>query len=402
MDQPAAIGGVVARRLLHVEAHARLSPSAAGRWVVCPGSIAMTEVLPDDRNEAAEEGTASHWVASETLLGRGAALGRAVGMGTGSVVAPNGIVITEEMVDAAMVYVASVTRIAPQPHTRSVEHRVYCKRIHPACWGTPDCWHFNPATWELHVWDYKYGFGIVEPEENWQLICYVAGIIEQIRGHYPAGQFDQQLKVVLHIVQPRPYHVLGSDRTWTIMACDLRSCFNRLETAAAEAMGPSPRCLSGSHCQYCRARHACPAAQQAAYNAVDMAYQAVSQPLPPEALGLELRALRQAADAIKHRLTGLEQQAIGLINAGTGIPGWGIEHGQGHAKWKAPADQIFALGDMMGIDLRAPAAAITPAKARDKGLDLSLAAGFIERPSTGIKLVRQDKTLAARVFGGSQ
>ena len=50
--------------------HARLSPSAAGRWTKCPGSIRLVESLNvvDESSFAAEEGTAAHELLELCLL----------------------------------------------------------------------------------------------------------------------------------------------------------------------------------------------------------------------------------------------------------------------------------------------------------------------------------------------
>ena len=48
-------------------AHSKLSASGAERWMRCPGSIAMSEGLPDTSSVAADEGTAAHFIASVCL-----------------------------------------------------------------------------------------------------------------------------------------------------------------------------------------------------------------------------------------------------------------------------------------------------------------------------------------------
>lgn len=372
--------------------HARLAPSSANRWVNCPGSVTMEERYPErTESESAREGTAGHWVGSEVLVGRGAEsfVGRT---------APNGVIITEEMVDAAKVYVEHVYSIAPLAASRIFERRVAITRVHPTeCFGTPDCRYSTPG--ELHVWDYKYGYGIVEPKENWQLICYAAGYMDELT-EIPAGLFDQGLTVNLHIVQPRPFHQQGSCRTWRIAGTDLRGYINRLEAAATAALGPNPQLQSGDHCRYCSARHACPAAQKAALFAIDYSCGAIPEELSARALGIEYRTLQRAAEAIKYRLTGLEQQIIQLLQKGQGSDtGFGIQHGKGRVQWSVPAAEVFSLGDLMGKDLRAPLSPITPVQAQKLGLPADVLNAYTSTPENGIKLVPSGGTLAAQVFG---
>jgi hypothetical protein len=49
--------------------HARLSPSGADRWMLCPGSTRLEEGLPNTSSKFADEGTAAHFLASECLIG---------------------------------------------------------------------------------------------------------------------------------------------------------------------------------------------------------------------------------------------------------------------------------------------------------------------------------------------
>jgi hypothetical protein len=369
--------------------HAKCSPSAAGRWVRCPGSVQMAAQFPSADSEASREGTASHYVGSTRLEGYETP---AVGSRD-----PKGTVITIEMIEGANEYFEAVKAVVlsdPARPALTVEQPVNAFSIHPhACWGTPDLWHRLNGN-EIHVWDYKFGFGIVEPFENWQLITYASGIMDHLKID---GIADQNTWIVLHIVQPRAPHVLGSHRQWRVRACDLRPYINQLAHAAATACEPNPPVQSGDHCKYCDARHACPAAQRAALFAIDYADTARVEVLTPEALAMELRTMQRAANAIKYRLTALEATAISTLQAGGTVPGFGLQRGQGRAAWTKPVGEVFALGDLMGVDLRAPAEAITPAAARKK-LPAELIAAYSAAPESGMKLVPVDNTQAAMIF----
>ena len=51
------------------KAHAKLSPSAAYRWINCPGSVALAEQCPPAPSSAyADEGTLAHAVAETKLM----------------------------------------------------------------------------------------------------------------------------------------------------------------------------------------------------------------------------------------------------------------------------------------------------------------------------------------------
>ena len=48
-------------------AHAKLSPSSADRWMVCPGSTVLEAGKPDSSSDFADEGTAAHFLAATCL-----------------------------------------------------------------------------------------------------------------------------------------------------------------------------------------------------------------------------------------------------------------------------------------------------------------------------------------------
>lgn len=365
--------------------HAPLAPSSASQWVVCPGSVPMQALFPETEGEEAREGDACHWLAAEALHGRVGT--RPVGM-----TAANGVIITEEHYEAAVVYVKTVRGFAPGPCALYIEHPITIPRVHEQCYGTPDAFFYDAGTATLHLPDLKFGFGIVDVFENWQLICYAVGVLDFLQLD------DQKTRVKFYIVQPRGFHREGPVRTWEVLASDLRPYANKLAHAAQAAM-LTPQCVSSVQCRYCSARHACPSAQQAAMYSVDYVGQPTPEALDAVALAIELRTLRRASEAINYRLTGLEAQAEAMINAGQLVPGFTLQHGTGRATWNKPAAEVFALGDLLGVKLQKDPEPVSPAEARKRGLDETLLNAYTFKPSTGVKLIPNDKTVASRVFG---
>lgn len=132
--------------------------------------------------------------------------------------------------------------------------------------------------------------------------------------------------------------------------------------------------------------------------AVDYTASTLGCTLSPEALAMELRILYRCADLVNARLTGLEQQAIGMLQAGTTVPGYTMDHGKGRAIWSRPVNEVLVLGEMLGLNLAAPQEAVTPAQAKKMGLDTEVLAAYSETPTTGLKLVKSDKSQAALAF----
>ena len=377
--------------------HSRLAPSAAGVWVKCPASVIMQEQgLPNEQSEHAREGEASHWVGAEVLNN----VKDKILDGEGST-APNGVILTEEMVENALIYSNEVTRVLQDiPHcTLHIEEKVEAPYVHPESWGSVDAEAFDSrGNGTIYLWDYKYGYGIIEVFENWQMINYALGLLYKYTSE--GGSVDPKTRVIMAIVQPRPFHEDGPIRVWETTAGELSEYAKTLSDAAGEALGPDPRVISGSHCRYCRARHACPAAHKAAMTAIDITGQAAIESLNPEALSYELSILRRAQEAIEYRLTGVEAQALAYIKQKGIVPGWGVKPGMSRVTWDGPAEDVFILGDINGIELRKPPEPITPKQAEKAGLPVELVNGNSSSSAAKLKLVPDDGSKAQKVFGG--
>lgn len=366
--------------------HALLAPSSAHKRIHCPGSRALEAAYPEiEPSQSSLEGTAAHWAASEYEAGRTIDVG---------LIAPNGVMLTDEMVDGAELYVADIraTDAEFEGCPVVVEQRVDISTIHPDCWGTPDAWRYKPR--KLVVWDYKFGHRYVEIFENWQLIEYAAGILDQVGVN---GLSDQYTEVEMRIVQPRCYVGGEPIRVWRIMAVDLRNYFNHLRNREAVSMSEDAKCIVNPHCRDCTGRHACQALQRAAYGDMDVATSTVAFDLPPDALGRELRFIEQAIERLTARQTGLAEQALSAIKRGQRVLFYKAEPSMGRQRWNKPDAEIIALGDMMGVPL-AKSKVITPKQALIAGLDPTLVGAFAETPFGETKLKADDGTDARKIF----
>lgn len=369
-----------------MSAHSIIAPSSAGRMVYCPGSPTLEAKHPQDDTEDTLNGETSHWVASSVLTTE-QRIEDFLGL-----TSFNSVIITEEMVDAAQLYVATI--LAVSGTDLHVEESIRAPRIHAESFGTPDCWYYDAVLGILHIWDYKYGHGVVEPFENWQGVNYYAGIIDKL------GIPDEHLLVHIHIVQPRAPHYEGPVRTWKTTGGALRTYVNRLHNAAGEALGPEPRYISGPHCRYCKGRHVCLSAEQAAMYSVDVTNNAASRDLSNEEIGTELAILTRAYKALEYRITGLDTEALARINKGAVIPGRKKGYGRGSIIWTKPKKEIAILGDLMGVDIRKPEEVLTPNQAKEKGIDISLLDVYTEKRSGKARLDKDDNSKTRQIFGG--
>lgn len=367
--------------------HSILPPSSAARRVQCPASTRAEAAYPEteDSPEAAE-GTAAHWGLAEMLSGRLVDVGQ---------IAPNGVYLTEEMIEAIDLAHADIeATLAPfglKTHQGAVEQRVAILPVHAEAWGTPD-YSIWLTSDHLLVVDFKFGHRPVDVFENWQLIEYVAGLLHE------RGADDMRTRVTVKIAQPRAFHRDGPIRSWSFPATDIRAHINIANAAAVEALGPNPRFRVGPECRDCRARHACETLQRAALTACDIAGAAQPFDLPPTALALEYRVLKRYAALLDARITGLEEQALAQIKAGKPLPGLRVEHGAGREVWTITDLQVIQIGKAIGVNVARPLAAMTPKQAVKAGLPDAILAGIVNTPRGAAKLVEDDGARARRVF----
>lgn len=376
-------------------AHAFLPPSGAGAWVICALWPTMNRLYPElEEGVEAAEGTAAHWVVEELLYRRPVAVDQVAG---------NGVPVTAQMLEGADVYVEEVGRayasLASVSHYK-VEQRVAIPAVHPNNWGTPDCWIFghNPTSGRarLIIVDYKFGHGFVEVFENWQLVDYASGILDEL-GIDGAG--DEFVDVEFVVVQPRSYHRDGPVRRWTTQARELRPLVNKLAGAAEAAHLPNPKARPDpAACKHCPGRHACEALQREAYHAADVAGMSTPLELPLEAMALELRTLERAQKLLEARASGLAEQLEHALAGGQRCAHYTLAPGESKLVWNKSPAEVLALGQLLGADLAKPREPVTPTQAK-KLIDPALVAVYSERTRAALKLTPVDTVGARKVFG---
>ena len=372
-------------------AHSPLAPSSAERAVPCPGSVRLEAMFPEtESNPDALDGEAAHWGLAEMLGGRDVAVGER---------APNGVFLTQEMIDGALLMVEDIeAELAPfgmVPQSGAIEVAVSIPNVHAMCWGTPDYRHWLPTVPRptLLLYDFKFGHRQVEVFENPQMVDYASGCISA------TSLNDLQIDVIVKIVQPRAFHRDGSVREWRFPASDIRGLVNIRKASADEALGPDPRTKSGAHCRDCKARYACPTNQSAGFAAMDYSGKAVPLDLTAEAMGLELVMVDESIKRLEARKTGLEAQVVASLKAGKSVPHWSMQTGKGRERWAKPDATIIAIGKALNVDVSKPPEAITPKQAVARGFPLVQMPELAESPRTAAALTRDDGTKARRIFG---
>jgi Protein of unknown function (DUF2800) len=371
-------------------AHAFLPPSAAHVWVVCAMWPTMNRLYPETGEKPeAREGAAAHWVMEQFLYERAVEVGQ---------FADNGVPVTQEMIEGADLYQGVVA--AAYASIRSVtdycvEQQVLIPRVHPANRGTPDTWIFghNPTTGraQMIVIDYKFGHEFVPVFENWQLINYAFGILDELDAD------DQTVDVEFIIVQPRNYHRDGPVRRWHVRADAFRAQRNILRYAAEAAHEPKPKATVSPGCIHCPGRHACATLQQAGYAAAAAAQDSTPLEMEPAARGLELKMLERAQMLLDARVSGLKEQVEHDIVTEGGNPHYVMVSTPGRVKWAKPVGEVIALGQMCGADLSRPNV-VSPTQAK-KLIPPELVDAYSERGAGGRALEQMDTAGARQIFG---
>ena len=379
-----------------------LRPSAAHRWVYCAGSVQAEAQFPDEETDATREGNAAHWVGSEILIHYANNMDVQLASDYLDKPDPAGTIIDMEMIEGVHQYVNDVLQVAQQHgalRLLQIEETLQIPRVHPTnAEGTPDCWFYDAAAGVIYIWDFKYGRGVVEVAENWQLIDYAAGILDHLGIN---GEADQHVRVNLRIVQPRAFHIDGTVRHIEIPASDLRGPVNKLQYQGALALQADPPTVAGTHCDNCKARRGCSTLQNAAARTTDTVETLHLVDLTPAELNVEMTYLEKAADMIAARLEALDAQAFELMmSQGVMVPGRSIGTGRGSTKWNKPNVEVYALGTLLPepVDLRQDKP-ITPKQAIALGVDEAVINAYSERIPGKARVVRSKDTIAGRVFG---
>lgn len=348
--------------------HSILSPSSAHIWKHCAAYPTMSRKYPEEESEEAKEGTAAHWVAWEIFFGRYVKVDD---------VAPNGIVVTQEMVDGGELLVGTLLSYAPHG-SWNIEQKVTVFDDLD-CFGTPDAWAYIEEINTLVVPDYKYGHKFVEEFENDQCVPYVKGIIDML------DVDDQTLNVIIVIVQPRCYYRGEPVRMWYFKGSDIRGQINVLRMAAERALDIDPVATTNPGCGDCSARHDCPALQKATYADVETSTHSTPIHITAQAAAIELKMLERAQERMEARIKGLSAFVLNQVKLGQRVPHYQLSQSYGNRKWSISDAEVVSIGQCFEKNLQKQSV-VTPSQAIKLGIDEAVIKEYSIVPMRELKL----------------
>lgn len=338
--------------------HARLSASGSERWMECPGSIRLGELVPqeDDESDYAAEGSAAHALAEKCMLD-----GMDTWMFVGSALEGHEkFPVTPEMAEAVQVFLDYARGLYGEgvedgSITMLVEHTIGEEHIGLHGGGTLDL-AFHDLNREkgggfLHLLDYKHGVGVavdIGPRErdekdpiagfNSQMLYYAYGLLKSL-----GVEHGQGINTGLTIGQPRAVHEEGPIRERWLSSDDILDWGDNILLPAMRAVDASDAPLQlGSHCRFCPAKLVCREMKENFSSVVEGEVDNVAG-MSDEELALEFDRIEQAQMYIK----ALRDEAFRRAMNGTPVPGTKLVAGRADRQWKddAEAELIEKFGD---------------------------------------------------------
>ena len=308
-------------------AHAELGPSSAERWMTCPGSVTLSRGISDSGSDNANEGTMMHSFSAMCLED-----GMDAYAYIGTIDKETGLTLDAKQAIDVQMYVDHVRDIVSSTGgSLLVEQRL------PIGWmtgekgaaGTADAVIIAPD--ELIVVDAKFGFKLVEAEENKQLQMYAAAAYDELK----IGYDFKSVRIV--IVQPR----LNATPEWTTTPDALMEFAAEVAFAAdSVAEHTDVYVPSEKGCQWCRAKAICPAIKAKVMDDFDTV-------VPETADSDDLARVMANANLIESWVKSIRAEVEKRLLAGVAVLGYKLIQGKkGNRKWADAAEAEAALKSM--------------------------------------------------------
>jgi hypothetical protein len=366
--------------------HAKLSPSAAHRWMNCPGSVRLIGDDSGTTTQAAMKGTAAHYVLEQMIINDEHDVSKYQGYSalveaeTGDVelYAPGVpaldpekprpgwflFIVDDEMVNGVQVTIDKVDEL----RASMWNVKVYPERYLDMTWldsrfgGTADVTlvegegdeeeadflGLDEDGW-AHLVDHKNGYLLVDHKDNEQLLNYAVGILHE----HPKAK-----GVRVTISQPNAPHLEGPTRTVEYTRAEIEAFAKKMKKAAEETDKPNAPLRAGDWCTFCPAKTRCEefegmikreAISEFEGDDIDFNDEPPAQlsvPEKVEELARKARWVTLINSWCNEIMTALQRE----MENGAEAPGWKLVRGRANRKWtesytpEVIASHFIALG----------------------------------------------------------
>jgi len=334
--------------------HAKLSPSAAHRWMRCPGSVSLCAKFEDTSSEFAAEGSAAHFLAEHCYASKSNPMDYQgywvqdddIYEDADNTKGEGGFIIRvdAEMCAHVQDYLSYIDELQGDTF---VEVKVDLTKYIPDSFGHVDCLIINSKNSEIHVIDLKYGKGIkVSAKRNEQLRLYALGAVEYLVFLgllYPKDFNDSFWTVTTHVYQPRIDNISNE----VLKLSELIAWGNEEVKKAAE------ECIKGEtfnpgikQCQFCKAKGSCKALAKQNLETAKLEFSQGTDKKdyfdPSILTNQELAEIHPKLKLISTWAKAVEEEIKNQLIEGNDIPGLKVVHGRSIRKW-VDVEQAEAL-----------------------------------------------------------
>jgi len=309
--------------------HAKLSASSSERWLRCPGSVKAEESIPNTSSAYAQEGTLAHELADRCLSkfeDAKSCLGTEI----------SNAEIEQEMVNYVQLYLDYVRTYESFDTNSFCEMRVDFSNVVPEGFGTSDYIVVDIKERTLHIFDLKYGKGVlVEAHGNTQLMLYAIGLLNT-KPEYK----DKVDNIVLHIVQPR----MSNYDIWEISKCQLNEFASHVKDRAKLALSTDAQRKAGEkQCKWCRVKDNCKVLSTYIQKTITSEFENVDELEQDDLCDSDVKIILDNKSLIEGFLKSISSRVYKQLEKGEDFEGYKLVRGRSTRKWNNNGNVIPLL-----------------------------------------------------------
>lgn len=312
--------------------HAFFSPSAASRWIVCPGSVTVQK--EGKASVYAAEGTLMHQISEKLLENSKLDINSFVGLDFE--IDGHKVVFTDELKDAVLYYTDCIQKIKDEyPNAvYSIEEKVSYNNL---LFGTVDFCANTPFD-TLVIVDLKGGKGVSVPADHPQLKLYAIMTAGELLKTYE--------KIATIVIQPRDREG-DTYKTAVFSPSELKNWFSdTVFPAMVSGKSDSPKFqASEDACRWCSASGNCRYQTEAALNIARNEFEPFTEDFSKdeytkqvkEPLGLtntELSEILLALPMLENWISAIRHRTLALLLNGEEVPHFMLGEGRSVRQWE--------------------------------------------------------------------